>query len=200
MNKKILWLGTGFVLLSVLATATADTTAVKTEGSSGSTVTVVTEGAVTTSAITESAVTASSLSEAGIQVYEEKFTTEGIITVDKKKFKIKNEKFKIDSKYEAEEGMATWYGGRFNGRKTTNGEIFDTNKFTAAHRTIPFGTLVKVTNLRNGEYVIVKINDRCHAAPKRIRIDLTHAAYKKIATKKDDELMKVKIEVLKPVE
>lgn len=198
MNKKILWLGTGFVLLSVLATATADTTTANSEITSGA-VTVLTEGAVTTAAITEQAVTGSSLSESDRQD-EEKFTADGVITVDKKKFNIKNEKFKIDSKYEAEEGMATWYGGRFNGRRTTNGEIFDTKKFTAAHRTIPFGTLVKVTNLRNGEYVIVKINDRCHAAPKRVRIDLTHAAYKKIATKKDDGLMKVKIEVLKPVE
>jgi len=62
------------------------------------------------------------------------------------------------SAYE-QEGMASWYGGKFQGRQTASGEIFDTNKFTAAHKTLAFGTLVKVTNLENGKSTVVRIND-----------------------------------------
>ncbi len=59
-----------------------------------------------------------------------------------------------------EEGIASWYGPAFQGNKTANGEIFDTEKLTAAHKTLPFGTVVKVTNLNNGQTVMVRINDR----------------------------------------
>ena len=72
-------------------------------------------------------------------------------------------------------GNASWYGGKFQGRPTANGEIFDTNMFTAAHRTLPFGTRVKVTNLRNGKSTIVRINDRGPFIQGRI-IDLSKAA------------------------
>src|SRR3972149_11832872 len=75
----------------------------------------------------------------------------------------------------AEEGMASWYGGKFQGRKTASGEIFDTNKFTAAHKTLPFGTMVKVTNLDNQKTTIVRINDRGPFVAGRI-IDLSKAA------------------------
>ncbi|PKL11129.1 MAG: septal ring lytic transglycosylase RlpA family lipoprotein, partial [Spirochaetae bacterium HGW-Spirochaetae-6] len=54
-------------------------------------------------------------------------------------------------------GKSSWYGGRFHGRKTASGEIFDQNKLTAAHRTLPFGTVLKVTNLTNNLSVQVKI-------------------------------------------
>ncbi len=74
-----------------------------------------------------------------------------------------------------ETGYASWYGGKFNGRQTASGEIFDTNKMTAAHKTLPFGTLVKVTNLNNGESVQVRINDRGPFVEGRI-IDLSRAA------------------------
>lgn len=57
-------------------------------------------------------------------------------------------------------GVASWYGGKFHGRKTANGETYDQNRMTAAHRTLPFGTKVEVTNLRNGRSVVVRINDR----------------------------------------
>ena len=57
-------------------------------------------------------------------------------------------------------GKSSWYGGRFHGRKTASGEIFDQNKLTAAHRTLPFGTVLKVTNLTNNLSVQVKITDR----------------------------------------
>jgi len=74
-----------------------------------------------------------------------------------------------------EVGTASWYGGKFQGRKTANGEIFDTNKFTAAHRALPFHTEVRVTNLENGKSTVVRINDRGPFVQGRI-IDLSRAA------------------------
>jgi rare lipoprotein A len=74
-----------------------------------------------------------------------------------------------------EEGEASWYGGKFQGRTTANGEIFDTNLFTAAHKTLPFNSLVKVTNQENNLSVIVRINDRGPFLEGRI-IDLSMVA------------------------
>ena len=74
-----------------------------------------------------------------------------------------------------QDGLASWYGGKFQGRQTANGEIFDTNKFTAAHKTLPFGTIVRVTNLENGKASLVRINDRGPFVEGRI-IDLSRAA------------------------
>ncbi len=79
------------------------------------------------------------------------------------------------SVFAIQEGIASWYGGKFQGRTTANGEIFDTNKFTAAHKTLPFGTMVKVTNLENGSTTVVRINDRGPFIPGRI-IDLSRVA------------------------
>lgn len=78
-----------------------------------------------------------------------------------------------------EDGVASWYGPGFHGKTTANGEQFDTNDFTAAHRTAPFGTKVKVVNQSNGKFVIVRINDRGPYAKNRI-IDLSQAAAKRI--------------------
>ncbi len=78
-----------------------------------------------------------------------------------------------------ETGGASWYGGKFQGRMTANGEIFDTNMFTAAHKTLPFNTIVEVTNLSNNKTVFVRINDRGPFVKGRI-IDLSRAAAKKI--------------------
>jgi rare lipoprotein A len=78
-----------------------------------------------------------------------------------------------------ETGYASWYGGKFHGRLTANGETFDTNKLTAAHKTLPFGTVVEVTNLSNGESVQVRINDRGPFVEGRI-IDLSRAAAREI--------------------
>ncbi|MBI3207902.1 MAG: septal ring lytic transglycosylase RlpA family protein [Candidatus Solibacter usitatus] len=58
------------------------------------------------------------------------------------------------------EGKASWYGNPYHGRKTANGEIYDMYKLTAAHRTLPFGTILRVTNLSNRRVVDVRINDR----------------------------------------
>lgn len=74
-----------------------------------------------------------------------------------------------------EEGLASWYGGKFQGRRTASGEIFDTNQLTAAHKTLPFGTLVRVTNLDNDKTTVVRINDRGPFVAGRI-IDLSRAA------------------------
>lgn len=77
--------------------------------------------------------------------------------------------------FASEEGLASWYGGKFQGRRTASGETFDTYQFTAAHPSLPFGTLVKVTNLENGKSTTVRINDRGPFVPGRI-IDLSMVA------------------------
>jgi rare lipoprotein A len=78
-----------------------------------------------------------------------------------------------------EEGVVSWYGPRFHNRPTASGELFDTNDYTMAHRTLPFGTKVRVTNLRNGRSVTVRVNDRGPYAGRRIA-DLSHAAAARI--------------------
>jgi rare lipoprotein A len=74
-----------------------------------------------------------------------------------------------------QEGIASWYGSEYDGRYTASGEIFDSTKFTASHPTLPFGTILTVTNLQNNKQVIVRINDRGPLKPVRI-IDVTRAA------------------------
>lgn len=74
-------------------------------------------------------------------------------------------------------GKASFYGGRWAGRKTANGEIYRPNTMTAAHKSLPFGTFVKVTNMRNGSSTIVRINNRGPYVKGRI-IDLSVAAAK----------------------
>ena len=78
-----------------------------------------------------------------------------------------------------EEGNASWYGVPYHGRKAANGEIYDMNKLTAAHRTLPFETIVRVTNLRNGKQTQVRITDRGPFVEGRI-IDLSLAAAREI--------------------
>ncbi len=72
-------------------------------------------------------------------------------------------------------GRASWYGKPFHGHATASGEPYDMFQFTAAHRDLPLGTWVKVTNLRNGRWVMVRINDRGPVPPNRI-IDLSYGA------------------------
>ena len=78
-----------------------------------------------------------------------------------------------------EEGKASWYGAQFHGKRTSNGEIYDMHKLTAAHRTLPFETVVKVTNLNNGKSTTVRITDRGPFVGNRI-IDLSQAAAREI--------------------
>lgn len=74
-----------------------------------------------------------------------------------------------------EEGVASWYGIPFNGHRTSNGEIYDMHEFTAAHRTLPFNCVVRVTNLDNGRQTEVRINDRGPFVANRV-IDLSLSA------------------------
>ena len=88
--------------------------------------------------------------------------------------------------------MASYYGGKFHGRTTASGEVYNMNALTAAHKTLPFGTKVKVTNKKNGKAVFVRINDRGPFIKGRV-IDLSKAAHEKI----DCSLCPVSIEVIK---
>lgn len=92
------------------------------------------------------------------------------------------------------QGVASFYGKEHHGKKTANGEIFDMYKLTAAHRSLPFGSLVKVTNLTNNRSVIVRINDRGPYIGGRI-IDLSQAAAERLEMIRSG-ISKVKIEVL----
>ena len=84
-----------------------------------------------------------------------------------------------DSLLVIQEGTASYYGKAFHKRKTASGEVFDMEEYTAAHKSLPFGSLLKVTNLNNGHEVIVKINDRLPKSSKRV-IDLSKKAAKQL--------------------
>lgn len=95
-----------------------------------------------------------------------------------------------------QEGVASWYGPGFQGRKTANGERFNTNEMTAAHKSLPFNTLVRVTNLSNGVSTVVRINDRGPFIRGRI-IDLSKAAKNELQM---GGLASVKLELYDPLE
>ena len=80
---------------------------------------------------------------------------------------------------DSSEGKVAYYGKKFNGRKTASGERFNAGAMTMAHKTLPFGTMVKVTNIKNSKSVIVRVNDRGPSTPDRIG-DLTSGAASKI--------------------
>lgn len=94
-------------------------------------------------------------------------------------------------KFVTKTGKASYYGNEFDGRKTASGEVFRQSKLTAAHKKLPFGTQVTVTNLKNGKKVTVKINDRGPFVAGRI-IDLSKTAAEEIGMLKDG-VAKVKI-------
>jgi rare lipoprotein A len=93
-----------------------------------------------------------------------------------------------------EEGNASWYGNPFHGRRASNGEVYDMYKHTAAHRTLPFETMVRVTNLNNGKSTTVRITDRGPFVDNRI-IDLSQAAAREIESI-GPGVVPVRIEVL----
>lgn len=93
-----------------------------------------------------------------------------------------------------QEGMASWYGKEFDGRPTASGERFDMNALTAAHRTLPLGTTVRVTNLENGEEVTLRVNDRGPFVKGRI-LDCSYGAAKELGFA-GAGLAKVRVEVL----
>ena len=91
-------------------------------------------------------------------------------------------------------GLASFYGNKFNGRRTASGEIFSQRKLTCACNMLPFGTMIKVTNVHNGKSVVVKVNDRLHTRMRRLA-DLSGAAAKKIGST-DSGLVRIKVEVI----
>jgi peptidoglycan lytic transglycosylase len=97
-----------------------------------------------------------------------------------KPYKVKGRWYhpKEDTDYEAV-GVASWYGRKFHGRPTANGELFDMNRLSAAHRTLPLPSLVEVTNLKNGRRIVVRVNDRGPFANNRL-IDLSRAAARRL--------------------
>lgn len=94
-------------------------------------------------------------------------------------------------------GIASYYADKFNGRETANGEIYDGRKMTAACNVLPLGTWIRVTNLSNNRWVIVKTNDRLHARMTRV-VDLSRVAAEKLGYI-GKGLTKVKVEVLEKV-
>ena len=92
-------------------------------------------------------------------------------------------------------GIASWYGGVFNGRKTANGETFDMHEMTACQPDLPFGSVVRVVNRLNKRSVVVRINDRGDLVEEGRVIDLSWAAAKELAMT-EDGLAKVDVEIL----
>jgi rare lipoprotein A len=92
-------------------------------------------------------------------------------------------------------GFASYYSDRFIGKRTANGEIFSQKKMTCAHNTLPMGTLVRVTSLKSGQFVIVRVNDRLHRHNPRL-VDLSKAAATQLGFIKKG-IIKVNVVVLK---
>ncbi|KAB1156037.1 septal ring lytic transglycosylase RlpA family protein [Flavobacterium luteum] len=91
--------------------------------------------------------------------------------------------------------VASYYADKFNGRRTASGKKFDNTKYTAAHRKLPFGTKLKITNEANGKSIIVEVTDRGPFSRGR-EIDLTKKAFMEIASNKSSGAFKVKIEMV----
>lgn len=94
-----------------------------------------------------------------------------------------------------ERGTASWYGTKFHGYKTSNGEVYDLYRATAAHKTLPIPSYAKVTNLRNGRSVVVRVNDRGPFHPDRV-IDLSYGAAVKLGFMAEGTTQ-VEVEVLR---
>ena len=97
-----------------------------------------------------------------------------------------------------EAGLASWYGKKHQGKRTASGEVFDQKKFTAAHRSLPWGSIVKLTNLANGKSVEVRINDRGPFEKGRI-IDVSRAAASVLGMV-ESGVARVQLELLSPLE
>lgn len=106
-----------------------------------------------------------------------------LISLKSNTLEVSNKKIEnhVEEKSElSNKGVISWYGKKFQGRYTSSGEKFDMNDLTAAHKTLPFGTKVKIRNPKNGKEVIVRITDRGPLSPKR-EFDLSQAAFKELA-------------------
>ena len=98
----------------------------------------------------------------------------------------------------SERGVASWYGRKFHGRLTSNREVYDMHQMTAAHKTLPLPTYVRVTNLRNDKSVVVRVNDRGPFVHNRI-IDLSYAAASKLDMIRDGTSL-VEVTAISPVQ
>jgi rare lipoprotein A len=142
--------------------------------------------------------------EKQIEVKEIKEKVISTTRIDTSKIKLKNIVAEVDSlktlniaklKLLKKNAHASYYADKFNGRKTASGTIFSNNKYTAAHKKLPFGTKVKVTNESNGKFVIVEITDRGPFTKAR-EIDLSKKAFMDIVTNKGSGTALVTIEVI----
>ena len=124
--------------------------------------------------------------------------------INEKAAELNGELVKLNAELEAledevevvhEETQASYYHDKFNGKKTASGEVFSNKKYTAAHKTLPFGTKIRVTNLSNDEEVIVEVNDRGPFAKGR-QLDLSKTAFMDLTHHRGHGILKVRIEVL----
>jgi len=95
--------------------------------------------------------------------------------------------------------QTSYYANKFNGRKTASGEIFNNKKFTAAHRSLPFGTKLRLTNPINGKQTVVTVNDRGPFTKGRT-LDISRAAFQEITDHPGKGHLRIKIEIIKPLE
>jgi rare lipoprotein A len=124
-------------------------------------------------------------------------------TVKKNKTSLVQQEITIDSsfidpiqwKLYKKSVIASYYADKFNGKRTTSGKKFSNSGYTAAHKKLPFGTKVRVTNEANGNFVVVEITDRGPFVRSK-EIDLTKRAFMEIAQNKRSGMMRVKIEVV----
>lgn len=93
------------------------------------------------------------------------------------------------------EGVASFYADKFVGRTTANGEVFSQSKLTCAHNTLPFGTMVRVTNIKNGQSVVLRVNDRLHHRNPRL-VDVSRAAAKRLGFNRSG-IIRVRVEVVR---
>ncbi|MCF6128611.1 septal ring lytic transglycosylase RlpA family protein [Flavobacterium sp. AS60] len=117
-----------------------------------------------------------------------------MLEIDSLDFYLANSKLKLIKK----NAHASYYHNRFHGRRTASGKKFDNNGYTAAHKKLPFGTKVKVTNEANGKFVIVEVTDRGPFSKAR-EIDLSRRAFMEITSNKNSGVVIVTIEeVIQP--
>lgn len=125
--------------------------------------------------------------------------------VDTSKIKVRNVLTEVDSldlslaklKFLKKNAHASYYADKFHGRRTASGKKFDNNAYTAAHKKLPFGTKLKVTNEANGKFVIVEVTDRGPFSKAR-EIDLSRRAFMDIASNKNSGVVIVTIEEIQP--
>jgi len=138
-----------------------------------------------------------------VAIKETKEKVEATLKVDTLKVNLKDVVTQIDTlenynfKFYKKNAHASYYHQKFHGRRTASGKKFDNNGYTAAHKKLPFGTKVKVTNEANGKSVIVEITDRGPFSKVR-EIDLTKRAFMDITSNKNSGVVIVKLEVMEP--